>query len=103
MQVSLQALSLLQDSTTSEYMTWLLENSPPCSTILKEVNQYTNEDTEEDTTMVIPVVNFVSKQCILTSSELNTSDCDGKVPTECYVKPQGMNWWNHYNLHGIVS
>ena len=87
MQVSLQALSLLQDSTTSEYMTWLLENSPPYSTILKEVNQYTNEDIEEDTTMDITVVNSISKQCILTSSELNMSDWGGKVPMECYVKP----------------
>ena len=87
----------------SEYMTGLLENAPPQSTILKEVNQYTNEDTEEDTTMVIDAVNFVSKQCILTSSELNMLGWDGKVPTECYVKPQAVNWWNHYNIHGIVS
>ena len=74
MQVSLQALSLLRGSTTSEYMTRFLENAPPYSTILKEVNQYTNEDTEEDTTMDITNVNSVSKQCILTSSEVNMSD-----------------------------
>ena len=74
MQVSLQALSLLQDSTTSEYIIGFLENSPPYSTILKEVNQYTNEDTEEDTTMDIIAVNSVSKQCIITSYELNMSN-----------------------------
>ena len=62
MQVSLQAFSLLQDSTTSEFMTGFLENAPPYSTILKEVNQYTNEDTEEDTTMVITAINSISKQ-----------------------------------------
>ena len=84
-------------------MTRLLENAPPYSAILKEFNQYTNEDTKEDTTMDIAAVNSISKQCILTSSELNMSDWDGKVPTECYVKPHAMNWWNHYNLHGIVS
>ena len=87
----------------SEYMTGLLENAPPCYKILKEVNQYTNEDIEEDTTMDIAAVNSVSKQCILTSSELNMSEWDGKVPTECYLKPQAVNWWNHYNLHDIVS
>ena len=84
-------------------MTGLLENFPPYSTILKEVNQYTNEDTEEDTTMDIAAVNSVSEQCILTSSELNMSDWDGKVPMECYVKPRVVNWWNHYNLNDIVS
>ena len=67
-------------------MTVLLENAPPYSTILKEVNQYTNEDTEEDTTMDIAAVNSVSKQCILTSSKLNMSDWDGKFPRECYAK-----------------
>ena len=91
MQVSLQAFSLLQDSTTSEYITGFLENAPPYSKILKEVNQYTNEDTEEDTTIDIDAINFVSKQCILTSSELNMSEWDGKVPTECYVNPQEVN------------
>jgi len=55
-------------------MTGFLENAPLYSTILKEVNKYTNEDTEEDTTMDIAVVNSVSKQCILTSSELSMSD-----------------------------
>ena len=84
-------------------MRGLLENAPPYSTILKEVNKYTNEDAEEDTTMDIAAVNSVSKQCILTSSELNMSDWDGKAPTECYLKPQAVNWWNHYNLHGILS
>ena len=53
--------------------------------------------------MDIVVVNSISKQCILTSSELNMSDWDGESPTECYLKPQVVNWWNHYNLHGIVS
>ena len=53
--------------------------------------------------MDIAAVNSVSKQFILTSSELNVSDWDGKAPTECYLKPQAVNWWNHYNLHGIVS
>ena len=84
-------------------MTGLLENAPPYSTILKEVKQYTNEYTKEDTTMDIAAINSISKQCILTSSELNLSDWDGKVPTECYVKPQAVNSWNHYNLHGIFS
>ena len=84
-------------------MIGFIENAPPYSTIIKEVNQYTNEDIEEDTTMDITSINSVSKQCILTSSELNMSDWDGKVPMECYVKPQEVNWWNHYNLHGIVS
>ena len=87
----------------SEYMIGFLENSPPYSKILKEVNQYTNEDTKEDTTMDIAAVNSVSKQCILTSSELNMSEWDGKVPTVHYFKPQVVNWWNYYNLHGIVS
>ena len=68
-------------------MTGFLENAPPYSTILKVVNQYTNEDIEEDTTMDITAVNSVSKQCILTSYELNMSDWDGKAPTECYLKP----------------
>lgn len=102
-EVSLQAWSVLQDSTTGEYMTGSLENAPPYSTILKEVNQYPNEDTEEDTTMDIAAVNSISEQCILTSSELSMSDWDGKVPTECFVKPQSVDWWNHYNFHGVVS
>ena len=45
-------------------MTRFLENAPPYSTILKEINQYTNEDTEEDTTMDITIVNSVSKYII---------------------------------------
>ena len=67
-------------------MTRLLKNSPPYSTILKEVNLYTNEDTEEDITMDIAAIKSVSKQCILTSSKLNMSDWDGKFPRECYAK-----------------
>ena len=53
--------------------------------------------------MDIAAINSVSKQCILTSSELNMSDWDGKVPMEYYVKPQEVNWWNHYNLHDIFN
>lgn len=102
-EVSLQAWSVLQDSTASEYMTGSLENAPPYSTLLKEVNQYPNENTEEDTTIDIAAVNSVSEQCILTSSELNMSDWDGKVPTECYVKPQSVDWWNHYNFHVSIN
>ena len=53
--------------------------------------------------MDIAAVNSVSKQFILTSSELNMLDWDGKAPTECYLNPQAVNWWNHYNLHSEAS
>eukprot|EP01018_Ginkgo_biloba_P031772 Gb_40842 [translate_table: standard] len=98
-EVSLQAWSVLQDSTTSEHMTGSLETAPPFSTVLKQVNPYPDEITEEDTTMEILASNTVAEQRMLTSSELSMSDWDGKVPNECLIKPQSVDWWNHYNFH----
>ena len=40
-------------------MIGFIENAPPYSTMLKDVNQYTNEDIEEDTTMDITAVKSI--------------------------------------------
>ncbi|XP_057819015.1 protein ALP1-like [Cryptomeria japonica] len=99
LEVTMQAWSVLEDSTTSEYLMESLENAPPYNTVLKGVNQYSDEITEEDTTMDIIAANTLSEQNLLTSSELSMSDWDGKVPNECIVKPQSVDWWNHYSFH----
>ena len=83
----MQAWPMLQDPTTSEYMIGSLKNAPTYSTILKEVNQYPNEDTQEDKTMDIAEVNSNSGQCLLILSELCMSSWDAKVLTECFAKP----------------
>ena len=87
----MQAWPMLQDPNTSEYMIGSIKNAPSYSAILKEVNKYPNEDTEEDTPMDIVEVNFGSEQCIIILFELCMSSWDAKVLTECFVKPQSVD------------
>eukprot|EP01018_Ginkgo_biloba_P021563 Gb_26925 [translate_table: standard] len=103
-QISLQTWFMLQDTTNAKQFIGSINRVSLLFNKFKKGNEGVNEITpndhiDEDVPMTILFAKSIMEEFMSILVDITTSQWDGMIQREWYIKPRSLHWWNDYIFH----